>query len=65
MQRIIAKGGLIGAAAKMYINDEEKADLFIKECSEQCHNKSAKDQWGDELVKDILEYTQNQFCLIQ
>jgi len=56
---IIRKGGLMGAAAKMYINDEEKTNQFIKECSEQCHNKSAREFWGEELIKEIMEYSKN------
>lgn len=53
---IIAKGGLMGAAARMYINDEQKSDGFIKECYEQCHNKSAQILWGEELVSEIEKY---------
>lgn len=53
---IKAKGGLYGKAAALYIKDEEKADLFIRECAEQCHNKLAQELWGDELVRAILEY---------
>ncbi len=56
LSRIINKGGIMSAVAKMYINDEEKANQFIRECSEQCHNQSAKDFWGEELVTDIIKY---------
>ncbi len=56
LQRIVSKGGLMGAAAKLYLNDREKAKQFIKECSEQCHNKSAQIQWGEELTADIIRF---------
>ena len=53
---IKAKGGLYGKAAEMYMNDNEKTDLFIKECVEQCHKKLAQDMWGDKLVTEIINY---------
>lgn len=56
LNRIKAKGGIYGKAAEMYINDDEKADLFIRECAEQCHNKLAKELWGEELILDIIKY---------
>lgn len=40
------------------MNDDEKADLFIKECVEQCHNKLAQKLWGDDLILAIKEYCQ-------
>jgi hypothetical protein len=58
---IKAKGGLYGRAAEMYMNDDEKADQFIKECAEQCHNRLAQEMWGEELVLSIREYSQNVF----
>jgi len=57
LQRIIDKGGLMGSAAKMYIGDEEKTMQFITECAGQCHNKLAHDIWGEELVFEILKYS--------
>ncbi len=56
MNSIKAKGGLYGSAVDMYINDDEKADGFIRECAEQCHNKLAQDMWGEELVIAIKKY---------
>lgn len=56
LNRIINKGGIMGACAKMYINDEEKTNGFILECLKQCHNESAKKLWGEELVLDIRKY---------
>lgn len=61
LEQVISRGGLMGAAAKMYINDESKIDEFIKECSEQCHNESAKQLWGKELVSEIQNHTKNRF----
>jgi benzoyl-CoA reductase/2-hydroxyglutaryl-CoA dehydratase subunit BcrC/BadD/HgdB len=57
MNGLIRKKGLIGMTAKMYVNDEEKARLFIKECRQQTHNESARRYWGEELTKKI-----EQFC---
>ncbi len=48
---------MLGFAAKMYVNDEEKVDQFLIECSKQCHHQSAKDFWGEQLVFDIIKYT--------
>lgn len=59
LKRIIDKGGLYGAAAKLYIKDEQKAQLFIKECAGQCHNLSTIKYWGEELVLDIITYSEN------
>lgn len=46
----------MGATAKIYITDREKASQFIHECFKQCHNKTAKQLWGEDLVKDIATY---------
>jgi hypothetical protein len=59
LNEIKSKGGLYGIAVDMYINDDEKADQFIRECAEQCHNKLALVMWGEELVSDILKYIGN------
>lgn len=59
LNKIISKGGLIGATAKMYLHEADNADLFVKECKEQCHNQSAKNLWGDELVSEIIHYCEN------
>jgi hypothetical protein len=57
MNGLINKKGIMGAAAKLYVNDEKKARQFIKECGEQTHNERAKLYWGEKLVNQI-----NQFC---
>lgn len=46
----------MASCAKQYVGDDEKADQFILECSEQCHNKTAKELWGEKLVLAIKEY---------
>jgi hypothetical protein len=56
LNRIAEKGAVIGRCAKLYVNDQEKADKFIKECAQQCHRKSAKELWGEELTQEIIKY---------
>lgn len=56
--RIIDKGGIIGATAKIYFGDDKKMDEFIKECRDQCHNKAAKQFWGEELAQEIEKYVE-------
>jgi hypothetical protein len=55
-ERIINKGGMMGACAKNYSDNKEKAEQFILECYQQCHNNSAIKLWGEELVIDIQNY---------
>ncbi len=57
MRRIISKGGLMSIAANLYIDDEVKTNLFIKECSEQCHTSFIGKYFGEELVSDIMEFS--------
>lgn len=54
--RVKERGGLLGYAASHYMHDKENGDKFIIECFEQCHNQSAVDFWGEELVLDIIKY---------
>jgi hypothetical protein len=54
-----AKGGVYGRTAEMYMNDDEKADLFIIECAKQCHNKLAQDMWGEDLILAIIKYSKS------
>lgn len=58
LEKIIAKGGLIGRCAQLYKHDPLLTDRFIRECVQQCHNKSAIDQWGAELVSEIQAYSE-------
>ncbi len=53
------KGGLIGRAAQIYLNDQHKAHCFILECYEHIHNKFAQDMWGKDLIRDIKNYHDN------
>lgn len=64
LEKIIRKGGLIGRTAKLYAGDKEKAAQFIKECSEQCKNRAAQELWGEELVRQIQDYSKR-FSLIE
>jgi hypothetical protein len=59
LKEIINKGGLIGTCAKFYETDEEKAAQFINECSEQCHVQNIQEFWGEELIKNIIQYRKN------
>jgi hypothetical protein len=59
LNKIIKKGGLMGIAAGLYINDDEKAKQFIFECFEQCHNASAIRLWGADLTNEIKKYCHN------
>ncbi len=59
MTAIISKGGLMGSIANLYIHDAVLSDKFIKECYEQCHNKSAKRMFGESVVLEIQKYVLN------
>ena len=56
LSRIIEKGGLMAAGAKMYINDEKTGNEFLMECFDQCHVPNLKHYWGESLIEDIIEY---------
>ncbi len=58
LKRIIEKGGLMGSCAKLYLDNVTAAEIFIKECKAQCHNRFAVEYWGEELVRDIFLYCQ-------
>lgn len=53
---IVNKGGLMGSCAKIYVSSPQMADAFIRECKEQCHNPSAKNLWGKQLISEIMDY---------
>lgn len=59
LERIINKGGIMGACAKRYICNKEQSHQFILECYYQCHNRSAVQLWGEELIIDIQKYIHN------
>lgn len=56
LKQIIEKGGLLGECAKTWLNDEEKVNLFLKECSEMCNTPVAKKLWGDKLIRAIIRH---------
>ncbi|MBI3518047.1 MAG: hypothetical protein HY062_01650 [Bacteroidetes bacterium] len=58
LEKVIDKGGLLGKAGKLYTNDVQKADQFLKECAAQCHIKGAIDYWGNDLVAELIAYAQ-------
>ena len=57
LNQIVLKGGLLGACAALYINDEEKGDLYLRECADNCDKKLAQDLWGADLIAAIKKYT--------
>lgn len=57
LNQIIDKGGLMGHTAKYYKHDEIKAHEFILECFEQCNNSAAVSLWGNDLIKEIICYS--------
>jgi hypothetical protein len=56
LERIISRGGIMGACAKRYLHNKEQADQFILECYYQCHNNSAIRLWGEDLIIEIKNY---------
>lgn len=58
MERIAERGGLMAACAKMYVNDEQKTNQFLKECYEQFHTSLAENYWGKELINEITKHCQ-------
>ncbi len=57
LRRIAEKGGLYELGAKMFADDEVKGSYFIVECWQQCHNESAVNHWGKDLVADITHFS--------
>ncbi|MFN8116793.1 MAG: hypothetical protein U0W65_11815 [Bacteroidia bacterium] len=58
LQRIINKGGLYGDIANFYKNDSFKSHQFLLECSEQCHHTSLIEFFGEQLIEDIILYSE-------
>jgi hypothetical protein len=56
LRRISETGGLYGLVADSCMADNDRSDLFIVECFEQCHNEEAVSFWGKQLVADIIWY---------
>lgn len=59
LTQIIEKGGVLGAVAKCWLTDKEKINSYIKECSEICHTRLARDLWGKELVSVIIRHSKS------
>ncbi len=60
LNRIIDKGGLLGAVAKTCLKDKHKKSTYLRECSEMCNTKLARDLWGIDLITDITEYSKGE-----
>ena len=58
--RIRKYGGLLGAVAKLYLNDIEKGKGYICEIAEQCNKGYLKETWDDKLITDIKEFANQQ-----
>lgn len=56
LNQLIAKGGIYGNAAKIYLKDEIKSRELIFECFLQCHVPNAKIKWGEKLISEIKIY---------
>ena len=56
MKKIEEKGGLYVYAARLFADDETNGSFFIAECFEQCHNISALELWGPDLVLEITHF---------
>ena len=56
INRIAEKGGLIGACAKYYRDDELLAGQFIHECFHYCKFPTAKNLWGEPLINEIVTF---------
>ncbi len=54
--RVRDYGGLIGAVAKMYLNDVEKGKNYICEIAQQCHTDYVQNTWDKKLIDDIIEF---------
>lgn len=57
LEKVIAKGGLLGICAQRYIGDEQMATLYIIELSEQCHVDNLQRSFGKKLIHDILTFS--------
>jgi hypothetical protein len=62
IEQIIEKGGLMGRAARNYVNDKSKEDQFIRECFVQCHHNAARHLWGEKLISEIERYVKGDEC---
>lgn len=58
LEKIISEGGAMGQCAQLYKHDPTLTDKFIRECFEQCHNRTAIQHWGEVLVAEIRTYVE-------
>jgi hypothetical protein len=56
LKRVISKGGLLGACADMYIQDEDKAKQFISELSQMCEKQDYTNYFGKDLITEIHRF---------
>lgn len=56
LNKIKNRGGLDGASAPYYTNDDVKGPPFIQEGKEQGHNRKALEFCGEALVIEIISY---------
>jgi DNA-binding XRE family transcriptional regulator len=56
LAEIIQKGGVPGACAAIWQNDQQKTDQFILECFECSNSAVAANLWGAELIGHIRSY---------
>ena len=59
LEAIIKKGGLFGRFAEMYLPDEILGHLFILECVDQCRNNLGIEYFGKDLVREMINYSEN------
>ncbi|MGZ5486596.1 MAG: hypothetical protein ACXWFB_11930 [Nitrososphaeraceae archaeon] len=57
LDEIIVRGGLLGIAAGFCKGNDDLTDKFILECYEQIHTSLAKEIWGNDLIKQIENYS--------
>lgn len=57
LEKVISKGGLLAKVGKLYTNDYDKADQFLRECAAQSHIKGAINYWGTDLIKELEAYS--------
>jgi|GEM_PF-6761965 len=56
--KIIDKGGLFGAVAKLYLEQGETGHRYVLECYDQLHLPGATVIWGIELAGELTDYKQ-------
>lgn len=57
LAKIIARGGLIGYCAALYIDNDILTIEFLADCAQQCLQSNIGKFWGEELSREILLFT--------